>query len=83
MVDPQPLDGLPVPSRVRVDGGGLEEEGGPTVGERTVDHVAVPSDPANVRHTAEQFPGLVVKCVAVGHGGVQQIAGTAVTQALI
>ena len=83
MVNPEPLDSLPVSARVRVDWGGLEEERGAPVGEGPVDDVAVPCDPADVGHAAEQFPSLVVKCVSVGDCGVEQIAGTAVTQALI
>ena len=65
MVNPEPLDGLPVSARVRVDWGGLEEERGAPVGEGPVDDVAVPCDPANVGHAAKQFSLLVVKCVLV------------------
>ena len=65
MVNPEPLDGLPVSARVRVDRSGLEEKGGATIGEGTVHHVAVSSDPADVGHAAKQFSRLVVKCVLV------------------
>ena len=82
MFDPQPLDSLPVSSRVRVGGGGLKQERGAAIGQGPVHHVAVPCDPANIRHAAKQLPGLIVERVLVGDGRVQQVAGRAVTQTL-
>ena len=39
LVDLQPLNGLPVPARVRVVGGALEEQGGASVHKGCVDDV--------------------------------------------
>ena len=82
MVNSQSLDSLPVPPRVRVDWSGLEQERSTSIGERTVHNVAVPCDPPDIRHAAEQLPGLVVEGVLVGDSRVEQVAGRAVTQTL-
>ena len=83
MLDPQPLHSLPVSAWVRVGGGGLKQERGAAIGQGPVHHVAVARDPPDVRHAAEQLPGLVVEGVLVGDGRVEQVAGRAVTQALM
>ncbi len=41
---------VPVPARIRVGRGGLEQQSGCTVGERTVDDVGVARDPTDVSH---------------------------------
>lgn len=61
MSEAKPLDHLPVASRVRVDRRALEEKARGTVAQRAIHHVAVPSDPTDICHTAKEIARLIVK----------------------
>ena len=82
MFNPQPLGSFPVPAWVGIVGHGLKQKCGAAIGQGPVHNVAVPRDPPDIRHAAEQLPGLVVEGVLVGDSRVEQVAGRAVTQTL-
>ena len=82
MLNLQPLDSLPVPAWVGIVILRLKQECGAAIGQGPVHNVAVPRDPPDIRHAAEQLPGLVVEGVLVGDSRVEQVAGRAVTQTL-
>ena len=48
-------------TRVRVGGYTLKEDSGGSIAERTIDHVGVASDPANVSHTGIHISRSIVK----------------------
>ncbi len=73
-----------VPEAARVGEGRhtLEHHRGRAVGERAVDDVAVPGDPADVRGAPEDVALVVVEHHLVGHRRVEQVAARAVHDAL-
>ena len=73
---------LPEPGRVRVGRHALEHQRGGAVGERSVDDVRMPGDPADVGGTPVDVAVVVVEDMLVGHGGVQQVAAGAVLHTL-
>ena len=58
-------------TRVRIDGGTLKQYTGGTIGERTIDHIGVTSDPANVSHTCIDISRTVVKHILWAEGEEQ------------
>ena len=82
MVDLESLDSLPVSALVRIGGCGLKDEGGATIGQGSIHHIAVTSDPAYVSYTAKQLTLVVVKCMFMGDCCIQEVSSTAVAQSL-
>ena len=56
---------------VRVDRGTLKQHSGSSVAERTIDHIGMASNPANVSHTCIDISRTVVKHILWAEGGEQ------------
>src|SRR5690606_28562997 len=85
VVDRHPvlLHDLPVAALVRGVGGALVDDLGGAVGQRTVDDVAVPGDPADVGGApVDVLARLVVEHHVVGVGGLGEVAAGGVQDAL-
>ena len=76
------VDDLPEARRVRVVRHALEHQGRRAVGERAVDDVAVPGDPADIGGAPVNLAVAVVEDVFVRHRRVDQIAAGRVQHAL-
>ena len=82
MLTPEVVDDAPVAARVGVGRRRLEQHRGRAVGERPVDDVAVPGDPAHVGGAEEDVARVVVEHHLVGVGGVDEVAARGVHEAL-
>ncbi|MNM96270.1 hypothetical protein D3C81_1087390 [compost metagenome] len=76
------VDHLPEARGVRVVRYALEHQRGGAVGQRAVDDVAVPGDPADIGGAPEDVAFVVVEHVLVGHRHIQQITAGGVQHAL-
>src|SRR5690606_2631500 len=77
------LDDLPPAALVRGVRGALVDDLGGAVGHGAVDHVGVAGDPADVRRApVDVRGGLEVEDVAVGVGGLGEVAAGGVDDAL-
>mmetsp|Transcript_11019 Transcript_11019/g.14093 ORF Transcript_11019/g.14093 Transcript_11019/m.14093 type:complete len:565 (+) Transcript_11019:300-1994(+) len=65
---------LPEARRVRIGGHALKHQRGGAIGQRAIDDVAVPSDPAHIRGAPEDVAVFIVKGVFVRHRRINQIA---------
>ncbi len=67
------LADLPEAAGIRVGRHALEHHRGGAIGERAIDDIAVPGDPADIRGTPENVAVLVVERVLMRHRGIDQI----------
>ena len=76
--DLQPFNHVPVAACIWIGRDRFEHDRGRAVGQRTVDDIAVAGDPADIGDTGKDVILPVVEDIAVGHHGVEQIAGAGV-----
>ena len=76
------IDHFPESADVRVGGDAFKHDGDGTVGQRAVDDVGMPCDPAHIGGTPVNIALVIVEDVLVGDGRVQQIAAGGVQHAL-
>jgi len=76
------LDDGPEPAEIRIIGNAFEKDAGVTVAQRAVNNVAVTGDPSDVGGAPVSVFFPHVKSELLGHGGIQQVAGLGVDDAL-
>ena len=76
------IDNLPKTRGIRVVRHAFEDQASGAIGQRPVNDIAVPGDPANVGGAPVNVTFVVVEYVLVGHRGHQQVAAGAVQHPL-
>ena len=76
------VDDLPEAAEIGIVGDALVHQRGRAVGERAIDDIAVPRDPAHVRSAPEHLALAIIENVLVGVGRPEQIAAAGVEHAL-
>jgi hypothetical protein len=76
------FDGLPVTRRGGIDGSRLEDSGGNSVEEGTVDDISVAGDPTDIGHASEVVVWMDVEDVFDGYSGSKEVAAGGMDNAL-